>query len=399
MNILYTATAYPPSTGGAQTHLHRLATDLAPYHQVQVVSQWDYNRTDWLLGTTLRVPEIGRDYVIDGVPVHRLGLSFFEKLALAPYLPIYYPIMDFAVPPIAAVLARHLAPYAVYADIIHNIRIGREGLSQASYDLARRCDVPFVLTPVHHPRWVGWRYQVYLRLYRQADAVIALTQAERKVLVGLGVDEDRITVTGIGPVLAPTADGVAFRTHYELGDAPIILFLGQHYAYKGFRHLLQAAPLVWQHIPDACFVFIGPSVKGSDEPFSAMVDPRILRLGHVDLQTKTDALAACTLLCVPSTQESFGGIYTEAWSFGKPVIGCPIPAVTEVISDCEDGLLIPQNPDSIAAAILSLIEDPVRAMAMGAAGKRKVEERYTWSRIAALTGQVYEKLLKGTSLC
>jgi glycosyltransferase involved in cell wall biosynthesis len=57
-------------------------------------------------------------------------------------------------------------------------------------------------------------------------------------------------------------------------------------------------------------------------------DPRILELGSVDLQTKTDALEACTLLCLPSTQESFGGVYTEAWSFKKPVIGCDIPAVS-----------------------------------------------------------------------
>ena len=41
-------------------------------------------------------------------------------------------------------------------------------------------------------------------------------------------------------------------------------------------------------------------------------DPRIHRLGSLNLQQKTNALAACTLLCVPSTQESFGCVYTEA---------------------------------------------------------------------------------------
>ena len=55
-------------------------------------------------------------------------------------------------------------------------------------------------------------------------------------------------------------------------------------------------------------------------------DPRLIELGTVDLQQKTNALAACTLLCLPSTQESFGGVFTEAWSFEKPVIGANIPA-------------------------------------------------------------------------
>lgn len=393
MHILYTATAYPPSTGGAQTHMHLLACELARRHVVQVVSQWDTNRADWLLGTTLRAPATSRAYRHEGIAVHRLGLSVWEKLTLAPYLPLYYPLMDVALPPIVATLARHMAPFAARADLIHNVRIGREGLSRASFDLARRRAIPFVLTPVHHPRWVGWRYRAYLHLYREADAVIALTDAERRVLVGLGVREERIAVTGHAPLLAPDADGATFRARHGLGDDPVVLFLGQHYGYKGFRPVLEAAPLVWRRAPETRFVFIGPPVKDSERAFAELSDPRVLRLGTVSLQEKTDALAACTLLCVPSMQESFGGVYTEAWSFGRPVIGCPIPAVAEVVADGEDGLLVPQQPGAIADAVLELLADPARAAAMGAAGKHKVAARYTWPRIAALTEQVYTDLL------
>lgn len=399
MHILYTSTAYPPSTGGAQTHIHRIATELAGRNRVQVVSHWDRNRTDWLLGTTLRAPSASHDYAIDGVPVRRIGLSGWEKLSLAPFVPIYYPLMDVSLPPIAAALRRHLEPLAHDVAIVHNIRIGREGLSQASLDLARGRRVPFVLTPVHHPRWVGWRYRVYLRIYREADAVVALTEAERRVLVGLGVREERIAVTGHGPVLAPAADPAGFRARHRLGDAPVVLFLGQHYAYKGFRQVLQAAPLVWKRAPETRFVFVGPPVQDSERIFAERADPRVLRLGRVDLQEKTDALAACTLLCVPSTQESFGGVYTEAWSFGRPVIGCPIPAVLEVIADGEDGLLVEQSPGPLAAAISDLVLDPSRGAALGAAGRRKVEARYTWARIADLTEQLYQRLLQGGGPC
>ena len=399
MQILYTATAYPPSTGGAQAHIHQIAAALAPRHRVQVVSHWDANRTDWLLGTTLRAPAASRDYVIDGVPVHRLGLSAAEKLALAPYVPIFYPLMDQALPPVAAVLARHLAPFAARAELIHNIRIGREGLSQASFESARRRDLPFVLTPVHHPRWVGWRYRVFLRLYREADAVMALTAAERAVLAGLGVREERIVVVGHGPVLAPAADPAGFRARHGLGDDPVVLFLGQHYAYKGFRALLQAAPLVWRRLPEARFVFAGPPVGDSERAFAVAPDPRLLRLGRVSLQEKSDALAACSLLCVPSSQESFGGVYTEAWSYGRPVIGCPIPAVAEVIDEGVDGLLRPQEPTALAAAIVELLMDAGRAAAMGEAGRRKVEARYAWPRIAETVETTYRKLREGSPLC
>jgi glycosyltransferase involved in cell wall biosynthesis len=169
----------------------------------------------------------------------------------------------------------------------------------------------------------------------------------------------------------------------------MILFLGQHYRYKGYREVLLAAPRVWEKFPDATFVFLGRAVGGSEADFSERMDRRSLRLGEVDLQTKTDALAACTVLCVPSTQESFGGVYTEAWSFGKPVIGCGIPAVSEVISDGVDGLLVAQEPLPIADAICQLLASPAAAEAMGEAGRIKVQERYSWERLSALTERAY----------
>lgn len=113
----------------------------------------------------------------------------------------------------------------------------------------------------------------------------------------------------------------------------------------------------------------------------------------MDLQTKTDALAACTLLCVPSTQESFGGVYTEAWSFAKPVIGCDIPAVAEVISQGVDGFLVPQESQSIAETISQVLLANNLAASLGIAGQRKVEEKFTWQRLAEKTEQIYRDLL------
>ncbi len=395
MDLLFTLTTYPPTIGGAQIHHHLLAQQLRVRHGIQVVSHWDRQRTDWLLGTTLKAPRRSHNYVIDQIPVHRLGLSLGEKLQLLPAVLGYYPLMDWALPAIAHVLSPHLAPYAAAADLIHNVRIGREGLSYTSQQLARRYDIPWILTPVHHPRWVGWRYRCYLRLYREADGVIALTATERETLIQLGVRGDRIWVTGIGPVLAANADPHRFRQQYHLPDPatyPLILFLGQHYSYKGYRQLLDAAPLVWAKVPEAQFVFMGPAVGRSEQVFQTMTDPRIHRLGTVDLQTKTDGLAACTLLCVPSSQESFGGVYTEAWSFAKPVIGCQIPAVADVVTEGVDGYLVAQTAEAIADRLLHLLLNPSIAAAMGTAGQTKVRQQFTWERLAERTEAVYEQV-------
>jgi glycosyltransferase involved in cell wall biosynthesis len=391
MRLLCTLTAYPPYIGGAQLHQHLLAQQLQVNHAIQVATFWNHNRTDWLLGTTLKAHSRPYTYKVDGISVHRLGFSWADKLRMAPWLPLYYPWMAAALPPIAQVIAKPIAALAHTSDLIHNVRIGREGLTYASLQVARQRDIPFVLTPVHHPRWVGWRYREYIKLYQQADAVIALTQSEAQVLEGLGVARDRIHVTGHGPVLAPQADPAAFRAAHGL-TGPVVLFLGQHYPYKGYRQVLDATTAVWAQHPDTHFVFIGPAVKTSEAVFAEFADPRIHRLGAVSLQDKTNALAACDLLCVPSSQESFGGVYTEAWSFGKPVIGCRIPAVTEVVSDGQDGFLVEQLVGEITDRIIYLLSHPDQAADLGKAGYNKVQQRYIWPQLAQKTLAVYETL-------
>ncbi len=393
MNLLYTITAYPPSLGGGQLHQHYLARQLAPHHHIRVVTHWRTNRRDWLLGTTLRAPAVAEDYAIDGIDVHRIGITPTEKRFLLPFVLAYYPLMGLTLPPVARLIETKLKPFAASADLIHNVRIGREGLSYASLQAARTHDIPFVFTPLHHPRWVGWRYRAYLDLYQQADAVIALTESEKRTLVELGVQEDRVTVLGHGPVLADDAYPESFRQKHGI-EGPVVLFVGQHYEYKGYLHLLRAMPLVWSRLPEAEFVFIGPPKGDSERAFEQHADPRLHRLGIVSLQEKTDALAACTLLALPSTQESFGGVFTEAWHFAKPVIGCRIPAVAEVISAGEDGCLVEQEPGAIAEAVLDLLYHSSRAAAMGRAGQQKVAARYSWDRLARRIEAVYGSVTK-----
>lgn len=393
MRICYTLTAYPPAIGGAQLHFHALACALAPHHAVHVIAHWRENRTDWLLGTTVLAPWDPHPYQIDGIPVSPLRLSLADRLLLAPLAAIYYPLKEFALPGIARILERRLAPLCGRPDIIHNGRIGREGISYASWRLARELDVPFVFTPVHHPRWVGWFYRAYIRLYREADAVIALTRAERDALIGLGVAEERIHVTGIGPILSARYDARAFRARHGI-PGPMVLFVGQKFAYKNYEAVLAAAPMVWARWPDARFVFIGPRTRRSRQVFAACTDPRIVELDTVGLEEKTSALAACDVFCMPSSQESFGGVFVEAWMMGKPVIGSDIPAVREVIADGADGFVVQADPAQIADRVCALLADSAMAQRMGAAGRQKALANFTWDKLAAKTLAVYESLLK-----
>lgn len=395
MNLLFTLTAYPPFWGGAQLLMHGLARHLQPAHAVQVVSQWDSPRSDWLLGTTLNAPCDAREYTVDDVRVRRIGIPVAARAALRPWVYGYWAAQGAAIPRIAAVVADQFAVLAERADLIHNCRIGREPLTAASLDLARRRDIPFVLSPVHHPRWGTWLHRHFHKLYRAADAVVALTRGERDLLVDLGVDARKITIAGMGPDLAPTGDGAAFRAAHKLGDDPVVLFVGQKYAYKGVAALLQAAHRVWARVPETRFVFIGRPTRETAGLFRDL-DRRIVNLDVVDLQTKTDAYAACDVFCLPSSQESFGGVYTEAWSFGKPVIGADIAAVGDVIDDAVNGFTCAPSAGPLADHIVYLLRNGEIASRMGAAGKRKVAERYTWAAIAGRVAATYRAVLAGS---
>jgi glycosyltransferase involved in cell wall biosynthesis len=395
--ILYTTTSYLPAIGGAQLHTHRLVKQISDDYPVQVITQWAEHRTDWLLGTTLRAPRQPKSYVFEDVPVELVTLTSGERWRLLPYVLTYYAFKSLAIAQIAASLAPKIEPFARDCALIHNVRIGREPLSFASLKIARQLDIPFVFVPYHHPRWVGWNYREYLKLYRQADALIALTRTEKQTLIDLGVAADRIFVTGNGPNLAETADAGRFRQALPLPpDVPVILFLGQKYRYKGIEPLVAAAKIVWQKWPEAHFVFVGPRTPFSKKFFAGQRDRRLNEVGTVDLQFKTDALAACTLLCLPSTQESFGGVYTEAWMLGKPVIGADIPAVREVIDDGRNGYVVEPTAEALAERIDDLLRNPATAQTLGAAGREKTRQRYSWEKLAQKTEEVYTTVLQGS---
>jgi glycosyltransferase involved in cell wall biosynthesis len=359
--------------------------------QADVVTLWLRQRTDWLLGTTLRqgVGETRPDLRVLGWPAR-------ERLRMAPWVISYYALVPLA----ARRIAVRMTPYLdrlVEADhvLIHNHRIGREFLALASLRVARRRGIPFVLSPYHHPRWKGYRYSGWLEAYRAADAVLAITGAERDELERLGVTPERVHVIG-GAVDEPmpgTAD--RFLRSLARPEDPVVLFLGQLYRYKGVAELFDAAEMLQAQGVRFNLVYVGPHTRYSARLFEARKRPWLYVLGMVGEQEKSDALAAATVVCLPSHQESFGRIYLEAWSAGKPVIGTRIPAVQEVVQDGVSGLLVaPGSIPELAAAIRRLLEDPELRRRLASAGRQALDRDYTWPKVIERVERAYDSALR-----
>jgi len=300
--VLMTTTAYPPSIGGVQSYLFDLCSRLERF-EADIVSLWRETRTDWLLGTTLRLGE-PEDAATQGV--RQLGWSRAARARMAPWVLGYYAAVPLAAPRIAAQMVPALERVIATEDVIvHAHRIGREFLAMASLTVARRRGVPFVLTPYHHQRWRGYRYSAWTDLYRAADAVLTLTDAESRELQRLGVREDRLfVISGAGDEPLP-ADSARFLS--RLGSTPkrLILFVGQLYEYKGVAALLEATTDLRARGIEVDLAFVGPETPFSRQLFSGRKEQWIHVVGHVDNQMKWDAIAAASVVSVPSAQVSF----------------------------------------------------------------------------------------------
>jgi len=394
MKILSTITSYLPVIGGAQNHIHEVNKRLVEAgHDVRVFAFWDTFRTDWLRGVTLRAGGAAKDYVHEGVPVRIGGFSKKQKAAMLPWFLLYYGAMPLCARKLASMILPQLEACCPDPDIVHCGRVGREPLALASLLYARKKGVPFVFTPYHHPRWVGWRYRVYHSIYKAADTVITLTHEEKKLLEGLGVHSGNITVTGMGPLVDTNASPEDFRKRHGLGNHRIVLFVGQQYEYKGVANLLEAAGRILQENADVMFLFVGPETDFSSKVHEKFAHPRIRNLGKVSFEEKNEAYAACDIFCLPSEQESFGGVYLEAWSFKKPVIGVSIPATREVISHGTDGLIAEKSAQSLEENLLTLLSDPDLRRNFGENGFKKIEEKFNWKTLTRQTTEIYQDLL------
>lgn len=393
MRIVHTATAYYPSVGGAQLHWFTIGRMLRERgHAVSAISQWKDQRNRYLLDSTLLAPWGDDRYEVGGIPVHRIQPTALARLWMAPLIPLCFPLPEIGYAPMSRWFARRFAAVTGEADVVHNIRIGREHLSWASWHLARRRGAKYFNTPNYSPRMqtgLGrFVMRHFYRLLRASDGVFVFTRAEAEEMVRLGVEKERVCQIGVGPLLSETWDVAAFKARYGI-RAKMVLFLGQKLPYKGFDVLLAAAPKVWERHPETSFVFIGPHYNDSQRQLSSLHDPRVVDIPRVDAMdpVKASALAAADVFALPSRQEGIGGVYIEAWAMRKPVISCRIPFLT--VEDGTDGFMVGQDPAEIASRVVQLLDDPDLARRMGEAGRAKVDREYSWDAIVSRVEAFY----------
>jgi glycosyltransferase involved in cell wall biosynthesis len=292
-------------------------------------------------------------------------------------------------------VVKRLEPDVIHAHDPHGIAMASLALSlgaAASGDTrmpalvaARRVD--FHLKGNSFSRWK----------HRQVDAFIAASEAIRRMLVADGVPEASTVTVHEGIDIdhvraAPPANihELFFLPHH----APVVGNVAALVPHKGQRHLIEAAHLVVQHVPDARFIILGEGELR--EHLERLVKERYLEK-HVLLPGfRTDVLGCMKsfdLFAMSSVTEGLGTSILDAMACGKAVVASRAGGIPEVVEDQVTGLLVePRNHHELAAAIVALLTDPQRRQTMAAAGLARVSERFSVERMVSQTADVYARV-------
>lgn len=165
-----------------------------------------------------------------------------------------------------------------------------------------------------------------------------------------------------------------------------ILFLGRLERRKGAIYLIKAYQQVKQEIPNSRLIIAGPGTR-LRKPYEKWIKNQgledIVFVGYISEADKPRYYKTADVYCSPATsRESFGIVLLEAMAVGTPVVASDIDGYNSVITDGEDGLLVPpRDSRSLARTLISVLSDETLRQKL-AARARLTAEKYSWERVA-----------------
>ncbi|CAB4596419.1 MAG: glycosyltransferase [Actinobacteria bacterium] len=227
--------------------------------------------------------------------------------------------------------------------------------------------------------------------YPAAEAEHAAGRKLPITVVPPGVDVDRFH-----PLT--DAERLAARAHFGLpADAELIVAISRLVPRKGFDTAIRAVAKLALRRPDLVLAISG---GGRDEPrlrrLAADLGAPVRFLGRVsndDLPRLYGCADVYSMLCRNRwgglEQEGFGIVFVEAAACGVPQVAGDSGGAAEAVADGETGIVVrrPEDVDEVVAAYTALLDDPIRARAMGLAGRERAVTQFSYDVLAERLGR------------
>ena len=160
-------------------------------------------------------------------------------------------------------------------------------------------------------------------------------------------------------------------------STPIVLTVARMYPRKRLEDLVRAATALRSRIPDVQVRIVGEgpeSVRLRRLAQDLGLADTVTFLGEIPRQALAVEYVGADCFCLPTVQEGFGIVFTEAMAAGLPIVACRAAAVPEVVEDGRTGLLVrPRSPEELAMAMEKVLTSVALRRELGDNGRRRVE--------------------------
>jgi glycosyltransferase involved in cell wall biosynthesis len=181
---------------------------------------------------------------------------------------------------------------------------------------------------------------------------------------------------------------------------PVVLFPARMLWHKGVQEFVDAARFVHRERYDARFVMVGDTDADNPVGVSAEQLKQWEKEGVIEWwgyqESMPDVFAKSSIVCLPSKyREGVPKVLIEAASCGRSIVTTDMPGCREIVQDGENGILVPpDDSQSVADAIVRLLEDVELRNKMGDQGRELVQKEFSVDHVVERTVEVYRNVLQ-----
>jgi len=253
------------------------------------------------------------------------------------------------------------------------------------------------------------RLAVEKMLLETAERVVATSPQEQDHMRSLVSEQGNIDIIPCGTDIHRFGFIDRASARAELGipsEAKVVFYVGRFDPRKGIETLVRAiAQSAFRGDPNLRLIIGGGSRPGQSDGIERdRIESIVAELGIADITTFPGRLgdeilptyyAAADVCVVPSHYEPFGLVAVEAMASRTPVVASDVGGLQFTVVDEETGLLAtPQDSSAFITAIDRILRDPQWRDQLGLAGRKRVEDKFSWDGVAHQLGELYTELLQ-----
>ncbi len=243
----------------------------------------------------------------------------------------------------------------------------------------------------------------FRRMVRGAAAIFALSNCEAPLLRELDVPEGRIHIVTNGVneyYLQPPAEIelAECRRKFNIGNEPLLLFMGSLHRYKGADIFVRALASVNQPFQ----AVLAGSFKHREEPAQLLrasgvsddIAAKVTFTGRVSDAELRALYHLAKLFVYPTQGDTLPLVVLEAMACGTPVVSTAIGGIPWMLEGGSGMVAPPGSAEAISICVNSLLDAPERRAHMGIAARRRVERVHRWSSAARSAVEAYEEVME-----